>query len=92
MCWGTLATTFDILALLGIFQKKRRLILPWLLWYVLEVVTVMGLVMMSIVYTDIYYFVALLVKPIITVFAWFNVRFVYKNSLRTFYSKNLAFI
>ena len=52
----------------------------------------MGLVMMSMVYTDIYYFVALLIKPIITVFAWFNVRFVYKNSLRTFYSKNLAFI
>ena len=24
----------DVLALLGIFQKKKRMILPWLLWYV----------------------------------------------------------
>ena len=37
MCWGTLATTMDVLALLGIFQKKKRMILPWLLWYVWDV-------------------------------------------------------
>ena len=34
MCWGTLATTMDVLALLGIFQGKKTLVLPWLLWSV----------------------------------------------------------
>ena len=33
MCWGTLATTMDVLALLGIYQGKKPLVLPWLLWY-----------------------------------------------------------
>ena len=37
MCWGLLASTMDILALLGIYQGKKSLVLPWLLWYVLEV-------------------------------------------------------
>ena len=89
MCWGTLATTFDILALLGIFQKKKKLILPWLLWYILEVLAVVGMVMLATVYTDTFYCLPLLVKPILTVYAWFNVRHVYKHSLRTFYSRNI---
>ena len=32
VCWGTLATTMDILALLGIQQGKKGLVMPWLLW------------------------------------------------------------
>ena len=91
MCWGTLSTTFDILALLGIYQKKRKLLLPWLVWYMLEVVAVVGLVMMSTVYSDTFYLLPVLVKPLVTIFAWFNVRYVYKSSLRKFYSRNLSY-
>ena len=93
MCWGTLSTTFDILALLGIYQKKRKLLLPWLVWYMLEVVAVVGLVMMSTVYSDsdTLYLLPVLVKPLVTIFAWFNVRYVYKSSLRKFYSRNLSY-
>ena len=32
MCWGLLASTMDILALVGIYQGKKSLVLPWLLW------------------------------------------------------------
>ena len=32
MCWGTLATTMDVLALVGIYKGKKSLLLSWLLW------------------------------------------------------------
>ena len=89
MCWGTLATSFDVLALLGVFQKKRKLLLPWLLWYILEVLAVVGLVMLGTMYTETYYLMPLLVKPIFTMLAWFNVRTVYKQTFRKFYSRNM---
>ena len=75
--------------LLYLFQRKRRLLLPWLLWYMVEVVTVVGFVMLATVYTDTLYLLPFLVKPLVTVYTWFNVRYVYKTSLRTFYSRNL---
>ena len=91
MCWGTLSTTFDVLALLGIYQKKRKLLLPWLVWYMLEVVATVGLVMLSTVYSDTFYLLPFLVKPLVTIFAWFNVRYVYNSTLRKFYSRNLSY-
>ena len=88
MCWGTLATTMDVLALLGIFQKKKRMILPWLLWYMMEVITISGLVMLSVVYTESFYLLPSLIKPLVNMFAWYNVRYVYKNYFITLYSRN----
>ncbi len=34
VCWGTLGTTLDLLGLLGLYQGKRVLLLPWLVWWV----------------------------------------------------------
>ena len=49
MCWGLLATTMDILALLGIYKGKKNLVLPWLLWYLLEIATYSAVVVVFIV-------------------------------------------
>lgn len=87
VCWGTLATTMDILALLGIQQGKRGLVMPWLLWYLLEVVTFVAVIVVSMVYTETYYLLPLLGKTFFTAFAWYKVRHVYRNSFGTFYTK-----
>ena len=51
--------------LLYLFQRKRRLLLPWLLWYMVEVVTVVGFVMLATVYTDTLYLLPFLAKPLV---------------------------
>ena len=45
--------------------------------------------MLATVYTDTFYLLPILLKPLVTIFAWFNIRYVYKSSLRKFYSRNL---
>ena len=87
MCWGLLASTMDILALLGLVQGKKALVLPWLLWYVLEVVTYVTVALVFIVYTDKLYILPILAKTVVTIVTWVNVRRVYNNSFGTFYTK-----
>ena len=87
MCWGLLASTMDILALLGLYQGKKALVLPWLLWYVLEVVTYVTVALVFIVYTDKLYILPILAKTVVTIVTWVNVRRVYNNSLGHFTPK-----
>ena len=103
MCWGMLASTMDILALIGIYQGKKKLVLPWLLWwvekhgkdeitfnimrYVLEVVTYIAVSLVFIVYTEKVYILPVLAKTVVTIITWINMKRVYKNSFGTFYTK-----
>lgn len=88
MCWGLLATTMDILALLGIYKGKKTLVLPWLLWYLLEIATYSAVVVVFIVFTRTFYILPLLLKTILTVITWINVKRIYNNSFGTFYTKS----
>merc|ERR1712025_594009 len=67
MCWGTLGTTMDVLALLGIYQGKKTLVLPWLLWYVLEVITYIAVALVFVVYTEKFYVLPVLLKTVVTI-------------------------
>ena len=88
MCWGLLATTMDILALLGIYKGKKNLVLPWLLWYLLEIATYSAVVVVFIVFTQTFYILPLLLKTILTVITWISVKRIYNNSFGTFYTKS----
>ena len=55
----------------------------------LEVLTLVAVVGMSLVYRETYSFTPLLLKTNLTVFTWFNVKNIYRNSFGTFYTKNL---
>ena len=88
MCWGLLATTMDILALLGIYKGKKNLVLPWLLWYLLETATYSAVVVVFIVFTKTFYILPLLLKTLLTVITWINVKRIYNNSFGTFYTKS----
>ena len=88
MCWGLLATTMDILALLGIYKGKKNLVLPWLLWYLLEIATYSAVVVVFIVFTQTFYILPLLLKTILTLITWISVKRIYNNSFGTFYTKS----
>ena len=98
----------DILALLGLYQGKKTLVLPWLLWYninlfttgnsftinqlynvryVLEVITYLAVALVFIVYTEKFYILPVLLKTVITIITWINVKRIYSNSFGTFYTK-----
>ena len=78
----------DILALLGIYKGKKTLVLPWLLWYLLEIATYSAVVVVFIVFTRTFYILPLLLKTILTVITWINVKRIYNNSFGTFYTKS----
>ena len=56
--------------------------------YMMEVITISGLVMLSVVYTESFYLLPTLIKPLVNMFAWYNVRYVYKHYFITLYSRN----
>ena len=54
----------------------------------MEVITVCGLVMLSLAYTESFYLLPALIKPLVNMFAWYNVRYVYKHYFINLYSRN----
>ena len=50
-------------------------------------ITISGLVMLSVVYTESFYLLPTLIKPLVNMFAWYNVRYVYKHYFITLYSR-----
>merc|ERR1719233_633890 len=88
LCWGTFAITMDVLVLLGISQGRKVLLLPWLVWYILEVITFAAVVLISVVYTKTFLLMPLLIKTILTTVTWFQVRNIYQNSFGSFYTRN----
>ena len=56
--------------------------------YLLEVVTFVAVVMVSMVYTESFFLMPLLIKTILTVFTWIKIKNIYRNSFGTFYTKD----
>ena len=56
--------------------------------YLLEVITFIAVVMLSMVYTETFYLLPLLIKTILTLFTWFSVKNIYRNCFGSFYTKD----
>merc|ERR1719474_301821 len=87
MCWGSLSASLDVLALLGLHKAKRFLLLPWLIWTLVESVSLCSVVVLIIVYTNSLIFLPLILKIILSLIPWLQVRNVYKNSFGSFSTK-----
>ena len=56
--------------------------------YMLEVITFVSVVMVSVVYTETFFLLPLLIKTILTLFTWFNVKNIHGNSFGKFYTED----
>ena len=56
--------------------------------YILEVITFVAVVVISVVYTQTFFLMPLLIKTIFTTVTWLKVRNIYKNSFGSFYTRN----
>ena len=54
----------------------------------LEVITFVSVVMVSVVYTETFFLIPLLIKTILTLFTWFNVKNIHSNSFGKFYTED----
>ena len=70
-------------------HKSHRTSIKFLIGrYVLEVVTYATVVVVFIVFTRTFYILPLLLKTLLTVVTWINVKRIYNNSFGTFYTKS----
>ena len=56
--------------------------------YLLEVLTFVAVVLVSLVYTETFFLLPLLVKTALTIFTWISVNKVFRNSFGSFYTKS----
>ena len=56
--------------------------------YVLEMATYSAVVIVFVVFTHTFYILPLLLKTLLTVITWINVKRIYNNSFGTFYTKS----
>jgi hypothetical protein len=56
--------------------------------YMLEVITFVSVVMVSVVYTETFFLMPLLIKTILTLFTWCHVKNIHGNSFGKFYTED----
>ena len=56
--------------------------------YLLEIATYSAVVVVFIVFTQTFYILPLLLKTLLTLLTWINVKRIYNNSFGTFYTKS----
>ena len=70
-----------------IFDNFHLIQLLLFVRYVLEVITYIAVALVFVVYTEKFYVLPVLLKTVVTIITWINVKRVYSSSFGTFYTK-----
>merc|ERR1711860_196333 len=79
VCYALLSVTTDALGMLALQLRSRELLLPWLIWYILDMAIYMSVMVLIITFLNNYLILLVIFKIVWTLFVWVNIRDLYTS-------------